>query len=117
MAVANKDLVPEKTISSAPVGYASTILHNQKLVIGLVLFLAIFGAAVVGNFAFDASLRRTGSVPRKLAPGAGGLLGSTSMGQSVAAQMAEAIPNSMEVGLIAASLGTLLGAALGFTSG
>jgi peptide/nickel transport system permease protein len=93
------------------------ILRNRKIVSGALIFLVILGVALGGTFAFDASLRRTGSVPRKLVPGVGGLLGTTSVGQSVAALMTEAVPNSILVGLIAATLGTVIGAALGFTSG
>jgi peptide/nickel transport system permease protein len=39
------------------------------------------------------------------------------LGQSVAIQLTEAIPNSAQVGLIAALIGTLIGAFIGFTSG
>jgi peptide/nickel transport system permease protein len=45
------------------------------------------------------------------------LLGSTSLGQSIVAQLFQAIPNSMLVGLVAASIGTTLGALVGLTSG
>jgi peptide/nickel transport system permease protein len=98
-------------------GVAPAILGNRRLVIGLLIFLTIAVAALVGNVLFDPTDRETGAFPARLAPGAGGLLGTTSVGQSVAAQMAEAVPNSMQVGLIAATVGTLLGAAIGFASG
>src|SRR5262245_16180377 len=112
MAIAAEDVLTERAPSVAPTGYATLILRNRQLMVGLIIVLTILGAAIVGTFAFDANLRRTGAVPRKLPPSASQILGTTSVGQSVAAQMSEAIPNSMLVGLIAASLGTLIGATM-----
>src|SRR5690606_37796897 len=40
-----------------------------------------------------------------------------SLGQSVAIQLTEAVPNSILVGLIAATIGTVLGALIGLASG
>ncbi|HZQ07729.1 MAG TPA: ABC transporter permease [Anaerolineae bacterium] len=117
MAVVAEDLKIEEAPSATPRDYAALILGNRRLMLGLVIFVVILGAVLVGAFTLDASLRRSGSVPRKLPPGVGGVLGTTSVGQSVAAQMTEAVPNSILVGLIAATLGTVIGATLGFISG
>ncbi len=117
MAIAADDILIEQAPSAAPSGYSRLVLQNRKIVLGAIIFLLILGAVLVGTFAFDPGLRRSGSVPRKLPPGVGGLLGTTSVGQSVAAQMTEAVPNSIQVGLIAALLGTVIGTALGFISG
>lgn len=117
MAVVAEDLLIDDAPSENAAGYSSLILRNRKIVFGTLLFLAILGAAFAGTFFFDASLRRTGSIEKKLPPGPGGLLGTTSVGQSVGAQMTEAVPNSIQVGLIAALLGTVIGSILGFVSG
>lgn len=117
MAVVAEDLMMEDAPNVASSGYSTLIVRNRKILLGAVIFLFILGIALAGTFGIDASLRRTGSIARKLAPGVGGLLGTTSVGQSVAALMTEAVPNSILVGLIAATLGTLIGAALGFASG
>lgn len=117
MAISAQDLITEQAPSAVPIGYGTLMLKNRQLMIGLGLFLAILIIALAGTLVFNPSLRRTGSVPRKLAPGVGGILGTTSVGQSVAALMTEAVPNSIQVGLIAATLGTVIGAALGFISG
>jgi peptide/nickel transport system permease protein len=117
VAIAAEDVLLEEAPSAAPSGYSTLLLQNRKIALGAILFILILGAALVGTFAFDAGLRRSGSIPRKLAPGVGGLLGTTSLGQSVAAQMTEAVPNSIQVGLIAAVLGTVIGSVLGFVSG
>jgi len=45
------------------------------------------------------------------------LLGTDTLGRSIAIQMSEAVPNSLQVGLIAASFGTFMGAFIGFVSG
>ena len=50
-------------------------------------------------------------------PGLAARLGTDSLGRSIAVQLGEAIPQSLQVGLIAATLGTLFGALIGFVSG
>lgn len=93
------------------------LLHNQKFVTGTSIFLAIFLMAIFANFFIETGKRVSGSMPIRLAPGAEALLGTDSLGRSIASQMGEAIPNSLQVGLIAATLGTLIGALIGFISG
>jgi peptide/nickel transport system permease protein len=44
-------------------------------------------------------------------------LGTDSLGRGIDVQLAEGIVNSIQIGLIAAIIGTLAGAAIGFTSG
>jgi peptide/nickel transport system permease protein len=87
------------------------------LVIGFVIFLALALMPLALRFLEDPALRTTGSFPRNLSPGAEAILGSDGFGRSVAILMAEAIPNSLQVGLIGATVGTLLGALVGFVSG
>jgi len=98
-------------------GYAGELLRNRKFLIGMIIFLALLAVAVAGSLFVDPVQRRTGSFPARLPPGPGGLLGTDSLGRSVAIQMSEAVPNSLQVGLIAAFIGTLLGALIGFISG
>jgi peptide/nickel transport system permease protein len=99
-------------------GYAGEFLRNKKLVVGSLIFLTIAVIALVGGLLVEEGGRSTGSVPARLPPGEeGGLLGTDSLGRSVAIQMSEAIPKSLQIGLIAATLGTLLGAFIGFASG
>ncbi len=98
-------------------GYAGELLRNRKFLIGTIIFLALLAAAVVGNLFVDPVQRRTGSFPSRQPPGPGAPLGTDSLGRSVAIQMSEAVPNSLQVGLIAATVGTLVGAVIGFASG
>jgi peptide/nickel transport system permease protein len=83
----------------------------------MVIFLTLFGLAVIANFFIETDLRTSGSLPPRQPPGEAGLLGSDSLGRSIASQMGEAVPNSLQVGLIAAFLGTMVGAIIGFASG
>jgi peptide/nickel transport system permease protein len=98
-------------------GYAGELLRNRKFFIGTIIFFTLLAVAVAGSLFVDPMQRRTGSFPARLSPGPGGLLGTDSLGRSVAIQMSEAVPNSLQVGLIAAFLGTLIGALIGFISG
>jgi peptide/nickel transport system permease protein len=101
-----------------PRGYASEFLGNKKLVTGMIIFLTVLLVVVVGGFLVEAGRRASGSFPPRLPPGGvGGLLGTDSLGRSIAFQMTEAVPNSLQIGLIAATFGTLLGAFIGFSSG
>ncbi|MGH2544591.1 MAG: ABC transporter permease [Ardenticatenaceae bacterium] len=98
-------------------GYAPALLRNRKFLLGMTILLALAVVAVAGDLLIDPAARRSGSVGPRLAPGPGGLLGSDSLGRSIAVQLTEAIPNSMQIGLIAATVGTFVGALIGFASG
>lgn len=93
------------------------LLRNQKFLIGTTVILALVILALIGGLISPPELRRAGSLPARLPPGPGGLLGTDSLGRSVALQMSEAVLKSLQVGLIAAFLGTFLGALIGFASG
>ncbi len=102
-------------------GYVKALLRNDKLVIGAAIFLLITATAIMSGLFITPEMRRTGSVPARLPPGGvegiEGILGSDTLGRSIAVQWSEAVPNSLQVGLIAALLGTLIGAIIGFASG
>lgn len=93
------------------------MMHNQNFVIGMIIFLAIFALAMIANFSIEVGMRTSGALPAREAPGQGSLLGTDSLGKSIANTLGEAIPHSLQVGLIAATLGTFIGALVGFTSG
>jgi len=99
-------------------GYVRELLHNSKFFIGATVFLLITVFAVVSTLLVPPEMRRSGSFPPRLPPGgAGGMFGTDTLGRSIAVQWSEAVPNSLQVGLIAAFLGTLIGAIIGFVSG
>jgi len=93
------------------------LLRNRKFLLGASIILAMVIVGIVGTLLTQPELRRTGSFPVRLPPGPGGLLGTDALGRSVAIQLSEAILQSLQVGLIAATLGTFLGALIGFVSG
>ena len=93
------------------------IRHNTKLVIGLAIFLVLTLVPLIASLFVDPALRSTGSMLPRQPPSLEAPLGTDSLGRSVFVQMTEAVPNSLQIGLIAATLGTLLGAIVGFVSG
>jgi len=97
--------------------FARILLGNRKFVVGMVVFLAIAGTALVGGLTVDPAERRTGAVPARQLPASDLILGSTSLGQSVAVQWTQAVPNSLQVGLVAATIGTAIGAIIGLVAG
>jgi peptide/nickel transport system permease protein len=98
-------------------GFAVNLLGNRKFVAGAVVFVALAGFALVGGLLVEPTDRRTGAFTARQAPSADAILGTTTLGQSVAVQWTQAVPNSLQVGLIAATIGTLIGALIGLVSG
>ena len=97
--------------------FVAHLLGNRKFVLGMVVFLAITTVALVGSLGIEQADRRTGAVRARQEPSAEAILGTTSLGQSVAVQWTEAVLNSLQVGLIAAAIGTVIGALIGLVSG
>lgn len=98
----------------------ATLAENRKFVWGSVVFLAILFVALIGAQFVDAPMRRTGAYDPKLSPSLDSpalWLGTTTLGQSVSVQWTQAVPNSMLVGLIAATIGTSVGALVGLLGG
>ncbi len=98
-------------------GYIRLLLRNSKFLVGMIVFVTLVVVAMTVNLFVQPELRRAGSFPPRLAPGPGRPLGTDSLGRSIAIQLGEAIPKSLQVGLIAATIGTLGGALVGFISG
>jgi peptide/nickel transport system permease protein len=114
-AVAVEEVVHPPVVRRRGVGLL--LLRNRKFVVGAAVFAAIALAALVGGLLVEPADRRTGAFPVRQAPSAEAILGTTTLGQSVAVQWTQAVPNSLQVGLIAATIGTLIGALLGLVSG
>jgi len=116
-AVPIEELIARPTIEVR--GVSQVLLGNRKFVIGATIFLALLVLALVGSRVLGPLALRSGSFLPKLPIGGAGplLLGSTSLGQSILAQLFQALPNSMLVGLVAATIGTSIVALLGLTSG
>lgn len=104
---------------------------NSKLIIGLGLLVLIVLTKFIGAFFWDTDLARVGSAPinmvpfwveadKELAFKDGSLehpLGTDSTGRDMLALILVATPRSLNVGLIAATVGLFIGATLGFVTG
>jgi peptide/nickel transport system permease protein len=116
-------VVPVQELVAPPVREArsvgSVLFGNRKFLIGAGIFLVLLVIAVVGSRLVGPLPLRSGAFAAKQGAGHAGLLilGSTSLGQSILAQLFQAVPNSMLVGLLAATIGTSIGALLGLLSG
>jgi peptide/nickel transport system permease protein len=102
---------------AAPQGFVAQLLHNRKFSTGMGIFLILLVVTLVGGLLMDPTLRATGSFVPRQPPGPDAWLGTDTLGRSIGIQLLEAIPKSIQVGLIAATLGTLLGAIIGFAAG
>jgi peptide/nickel transport system permease protein len=102
-AIPMQELVASPSVEARSVSHV--LLGNRKFVVG---------SRLIGPLAL-----RSGAFAPRQGLGSFGplLLGSTSLGQSILGQLFQAIPNSMLVGLLAAILGTSIGAILGLLSG
>jgi len=96
---------------------------NPRLLIGAAMVLAVVLVGVLGPLFWDATLARVASSPLNLPPMwvAGGTpahpLGTENSGRDMLALMIAGAPWSLRVGVIAAGIGMLVGALLGFTAG
>lgn len=98
-------------------GFLGRLVNNRRFMVGFSIFLAMLLAALLGATQVEPSMRRAGAFLPRQAPSAEVWFGTDSLGRSIGIQLTEAIPNSMQVGLVAATVGTLLGALIGFAGG
>ena len=100
-----------------PTGFLAALSRNRKFMLGASIFVLIAVLAIVGSFFVEPRARAAGRFTPRQPPSSAAPLGTDTLGRSIALQMTQAVPNSLQVGLIAALIGTLLGAAIGFISG
>lgn len=108
---------PAAPVQQAARGFLARLFGNRRFTVGMVIFLAMLLAAFFASLSIEPAMRRAGAFLPRQAPGAEVWFGTDSLGRSIGVQLTEAIPNSIQVGLIAATVGTLLGALIGFASG
>lgn len=114
--VSADELLAQPTTQPPTIG--ALLLRNRAFVIGAVVFVLFVAIAVIGSQIMGSAPLRSGAFRPKLPPGAGAtVLGTTTLGQSVLAQLFQAVPRSCLVGLLAAAIGTTLGAIIGLLGG
>ena len=108
-----------------------SIWLNNKLVLGVCVFLAMLSIQFIGPLLWDTELAKVASSPTNVVPlwaeGNPALgfkppdpahpLGTESNGRDMLALLIVATPRSLRVGVIGASIGILVGIVLGFTAG
>jgi peptide/nickel transport system permease protein len=104
---------------------------NSKLIIGFGILVLILSIKFIGPVFWDTDLATVGSAPTNMVPlwveadkalafkdgSAEHPLGSESTGRDMLALILVATPRSLNVGLIAATVGLLIGTTLGFVTG
>lgn len=93
------------------------IFSNRKFALGIIIFMAIILVSLIGECLSPHEFLRAGHFPANQPPSLNRLLGTDSLGRDILAQLFIAIPNSLLIGLIAATVGTILGTAIGFIGG
>lgn len=130
----NKPVVPPVALRRAPKRMGrfnrwDTPWFNTKLIAGVVIIALIILFGVVGGMLWNTKLALTGYSPQDLPPvgvtngftgAVGGWdhpLGTETSGRDILALLIVGAPNSLLVGVIAASIGEGLGILLGFSAG
>jgi len=94
------------------------LFSNRIFTLGFTLFMTIIIISLIGNHLFPQEFIRVGNfLPNQPPNLEGHLLGTDSLGRDITAQLFMAVLNSLQIGLIAAAVGTALGTIVGFMSG
>lgn len=91
---------------------SETLLRSHRFIFGLAIVLAIAMIGIIGPYLTRDPLEQNWNVVAK-PPGSDYLLGTTVLGEDVLAQLCMGIRNSLEVGVLAGSLGTLIAVLFG----
>jgi peptide/nickel transport system permease protein len=93
------------------------ILKDWKFIAGLTLVLALVLFSVIGMLFVDKERTRIGTSPFNQEPSWEHPLGTDNVGRDIFALMVYGIPPTLQVGLLAGGISTVVGTALGMTSG
>jgi peptide/nickel transport system permease protein len=87
------------------------------LVAGVGVLLLLIALGAIGSALIDRGQLRVGSAPFGVPPSLAHPLGTDTAGRDVLALVVYGTPTTLEIGLLAGALGTLIGALLGLASG
>jgi peptide/nickel transport system permease protein len=90
---------------------------SPSLVVGLGMMLVLLLLAYIGPLFLNAEDAKVGGCAPKLRPSKANLLGTDTQGRDVFTVLVLAIPSTLEMGLIAGTVGLAIGTALGLLSG
>ncbi|MBV7329573.1 ABC transporter permease [Chloroflexi bacterium TSY] len=97
--------------------YLSYLRRNRQLLIGIALLLGMTLAWFIGYLYIDPDHARPLSGPPDMPPSVDFLLGTDSAGRQMLPVMIAGTPMTLKLGLIAGTVGLLIGTILGFTAG
>ncbi len=91
--------------------------RNRELTMGLILLGVMFVLWLIGYFTVDLSKASPLSAMPDMAPSSEYLLGTDTAGRQLLAVLIAGAPKTLEIGLIAGTVGLLVGTILGFVAG
>ncbi|MCC6169179.1 MAG: ABC transporter permease [Caldilineaceae bacterium] len=91
--------------------------ENWTFTLGLSLLLALYLFGVIGGLFIDPDMADMGANPLNLPPSREHPLGTEGFGRDMYTLMVIGIPNTFRIGLLAGSVGVLLGALIGLIAG
>lgn len=98
-------------------GGAKYLIGNKKLLGGILLLLPLLFMTFIGPMLVDVETAAPLSTMPDVAPGSEHWFGTDSQGRDLFAVMTQAIPGTLQIGLLAGAIGLGLGIVLGFVSG
>lgn len=103
--------------AAATLGLATRRTPPAHLLASVAILLLLLLLGSVGGLVVDRQQLRVGSVPFGMPPSAAHPLGTDTAGRDVLALVVHGTPTTLEIGLLAGGLGTLIGLVLGLVSG
>jgi peptide/nickel transport system permease protein len=97
--------------------FLSYCQRNPQLAVGLIMFLALLLFWLVGPLVIDTDDARPMSAPPDMSPSAEYPLGTDSTGRQLLPVLLQGTLYTLQIGLIAGSVGLLVGIILGFSAG
>ena len=112
-------IMSEPARSSRPrfAPFLAYLRRNPSLVVGIIVLLLLFSAWLLGAALVDPAKARPLSVRPNQQPSLALPFGSDRQGRNILAVLVVGTPLTLLIGLIAASVGTLLGAGIAFVAG
>ena len=89
----------------------------MKLKVGLIILAAMVLFSVIIPIMYPGDPTLTNQVPAKIRPNAEYLLGTTTLGQNVLALLGYALRNSLIIGVLVATIGSMIGVVWGMLAG